>query len=78
MDYGWSMKFDLQKSFEDNLALFRAEAEKLDKECADILFKNLATLFKDGGEQPSREAITEFNKLVLAAVMELPAQSDGN
>lgn len=34
------MKFKLENTLEDNLALFQAEAEQIDAECAKILFDN--------------------------------------
>lgn len=66
------MNFDPAASFEDNLALFRAEAERLDPECARILFDNLATLTRQGDGARDRQAIQEFNRAVLAALNALP------
>lgn len=66
------MNFDPALSFEDNLALFRAEAERLDPECARILFDNLATLTRQGDGSRDRQAIQEFNRAVLAALNALP------
>ena len=66
------MNFDLAASFEDNLALFRAEAEQLDPECARILFDNLATLTGQGDGARDRQSIQEFNRAVLAALNALP------
>ena len=66
------MNFDPTASFEDNLALFRAEAERLDPECARILFDNLATLTRQGDGARDRQAIQEFNRAVLVALNALP------
>ncbi len=66
------MNFDPLSSFEDHLALFRAEAERLDPECARILFDNLATLMRQGDGARDRQAIQEFNRAVLAALDVLP------
>ncbi len=66
------MNFDPAASFEDNLARFRAEAERLDPECARILFENLATLTRQGDGARDRQAIQEFNRAVLAALNALP------
>lgn len=66
------MNFDPTASFEDNLALFRAEAERLDPECARILFDNLVTLTRQGDGARDRQAIQEFNRAVLVALNALP------
>lgn len=66
------MQFDPAASFDDNLAHFRAELERLDPQCALILFDNLATLTRDGDTARNRQAIQEFNRAVLAAVEALP------
>lgn len=62
------MKFKLENTFEDNLALFQAEAEQIDPECAKILFDNLHLLDSGGDTAPSRATIGEFHKAVLAAL----------
>ncbi len=66
------MNFDPAASFEDNLARFRVEAERLDPECARILFDNLDTLTRQGDGTRDRQAIQEFNRAVLAALSALP------
>lgn len=66
------MNFEPAFSFEDNLSLFRAEAERLDPECARILFDNLATLTRQGDGSRDRQATQEFNRAVLAALNALP------
>lgn len=66
------MQFDPAASFEDNLARFRVAAERLDPDCARILFDNLATLFRDGDAARNRQAIQEFHQAVLQALDALP------
>ncbi|MBI1340994.1 hypothetical protein GC169_12405 [bacterium] len=63
------MIFKSDSSFEENLKRFRAEAERLDPECAKILFDNLEALMREGD---TRLAVQEFNQAVLAALMDLP------
>jgi hypothetical protein len=62
------MRFKLENTFEDNLALFQAEAERIDPECSKILFDNLHLLDTGGDTAPSRATIGEFHKAVLAAL----------
>ncbi|MGY4299770.1 hypothetical protein ACVWXN_007865 [Bradyrhizobium sp. i1.4.4] len=62
------MKFKLDNTFDDNLALFKAEAEQIDPECSKILFDNLHLLDSGGDTAPSRATISEFHKAVLAAL----------
>ncbi len=68
------MKFDATKSFEDNLRLFREEVERLDAECALILFANLDELLGEGANTRDRAAIEKFNSRVLEAILNLPDQ----
>lgn len=63
------MQFDPTASFDDNLTRFKTELERLDPECAQILFNNLATLLRDGDAVRNRQ---EFYRAVLAAVEALP------
>ncbi|MHB0790174.1 hypothetical protein [Bradyrhizobium sp. 5.13L] len=72
------MKFELDNSFDDNVALFKAEAEKLDPECAKILFDNLGLLEKGGDATPSRATIGEFHKAVLTALDGLAKPLEGD
>ena len=72
------MKFELDNSFDDNVALFKAEAEKLDSECAKILFDNLGLLEKGGDVAPSRATIGEFHKAVLTALDALAKPPEGD
>lgn len=71
------MKFELNSSFDDNVALFKTETEKVDPECAKILFDNLGLLDTGGDAAPSRGTISEFHKAVLTALEALakPAES---
>lgn len=62
------MDFDLALSFSDNLARFRTEVERVDADCARILFDNLALLVRDGDAIHTRQSVQEFNKAVLAAL----------
>ncbi len=66
------MDFDPTASFEDNLDRFRTESERLDPECAHILFGNLAILTREGDGTRIRQATQEFNSAVLAALDALP------
>lgn len=66
------MTFDPALSFSDNLARFRTEAERIDADCARILFENLALLVGGGGATGTREAVQMFNREVLAALDSLP------
>lgn len=59
-------------SFEANLALFQVAAERLDPECARILFANLAPLSRVGDDARNRQAIQEFHRAVLVALDALP------
>jgi len=72
--WGVVMEFDPALSFSDNLARFRAEAERIDPDCARILFENLALLAPDGDGAPTRQAVQEFNRAVLAALDGLPEE----
>ena len=66
------MEFDAALSFEQNLALFRSEVERIDPACAKILFDNLAKLCPDGSDTRGRRALEEFHEAVKAAVDALP------
>ena len=61
--------FDPSKSLEDNLLAFKAACEKIDLDCAKILFDNLDILKKHGAD---RQARFQFNARVKKAVGELP------
>ena len=66
------MNFEPASSFEENLVRFRAEAERLDPDCARILFDNLARLLPDGETGRDRQAIQDFHRAVDAALEALP------
>jgi hypothetical protein len=66
------MDFDPEASFEANLQSFKGEVERLDPECARILFDHLEMLARDGDIARSRQAIQEFNRAVLLALATLP------
>ena len=70
------MKFDLNNSFDDNIALFKMEAEKIDPECAKILFDNLDLLDVDDGATSNRAAIGEFHRAVAAALDAMPKPTE--
>lgn len=61
--------FDAQKSFDENLATFKASCEELDVECAKILFDNIDILITHGAD---RDARSRFNAQVNAALSALP------
>lgn len=69
------MDFDPTLPFSGNLARFRLEAERIDSDCAQILFENLALLLRDGDAISTRQAVQEFNRAVLAALDDLPEGS---
>jgi hypothetical protein len=66
------MQFDQTASFEDNLARFKAELERIDPECARILSDNILKLTRESDVARNRRAIQEFNQAVLAALEALP------
>jgi len=69
------LEFDQNLSFLDNLALFRKEAERIDADCARILFDNLQSLMRDeDGKDTRQAAVKEFNEKVLAALDVLPKE----
>lgn len=67
-----AMEFDPAITFAENLQRFKDEAERLDPECAQILFDNIGTLTRQGDGARDRQAIQEFNRAVLAALNALP------
>lgn len=66
------MNFNPSFSFLENLALFQAEAEHIDADCARILFDNLDLLLSDGDTNPNRPAVQKFNQAILAVLESLP------
>ncbi|KYK44769.1 hypothetical protein A1D31_35925 [Bradyrhizobium liaoningense] len=71
-------QFDPQKSFDDNVAAFKAHVEQLDPECADILFRHLNTLVGDSDPGRARLRRTEFNAAVASALDALPDEDDAS
>lgn len=66
------MEFDPALSFSDNLARFRTEAERIDADCARLLFDNLDLLARDVDATRTRQAVQEFNRAILDALDGLP------
>lgn len=69
-DRGGPFVFDAQKSFDENLAAFKAACEALDADCAKILFDNIDILIARGAD---RDARSQFNAKVNAALDTMPA-----
>lgn len=70
------LEFDQELSLADNLARFREEAERIDTDCARILFENLELLMRDGDATRTRQAVQEFNQTVLEALNDLPEEPE--
>ena len=68
------MEFDPAETFEDHLQLFKNELERLDADCAKILFDNIDALCREGDFTRNRSAITEFNQAVLQALDSLASK----
>lgn len=66
------MEFDPALSFSDNIARFQAEAERIDPDCARILFDNIAILMRDGDEARIRQAVQAFNRQIIGEIDGLP------
>tara|TARA_R110000850_G_scaffold195231_2_gene321648 strand:- start:9968 stop:10183 length:216 start_codon:yes stop_codon:yes gene_type:complete len=66
------MNFDPTLSFSDNLARFRIEAERIDADCARILFENLNLLASEADATRTRQAVQGFHLAVLGALDGLP------
>ncbi len=62
------MEFDPALSFSDNLIRFREEAERIDADCARILFENLELLARNDDPTRIRQAVQAFNQSVLVAL----------
>lgn len=67
------MEFDSNKTFQENLLIFRNACEAIDEECTKILFDNLETLTRSG----DRASRTAFNSSVKAAIEALPDSETG-
>ena len=61
--------FDPSKSLEENLLAFKAACEKIDADCAKILFDNLDILKKYGAD---RQARFQFDARVKTALEGFP------
>jgi len=56
--------FNIDESWETNLARLKIYIESQDSECAELLLQNLATLMADDGTTGRRD----FNQIILAAL----------
>jgi hypothetical protein len=71
-----ALEFDLNKSFDENIAEFREHLEWLDPECAKIFFDHQATLLGDGNPGRARSNRIAFNEAVLTELNALPPQTE--
>jgi len=71
------MEFKLDSTFEQNLSHFKTEIEKVDAECAKILFDNLHLLDVGNDAALGRGAIGEFHKTVLSGLDALQKATGG-
>ena len=69
-----ALAFDQSLSIPDNLARFRKEAERIDLDCARILFDNLELLTPGEDATYDPQHVEKFNEAVLAALNELPEE----
>jgi hypothetical protein len=60
-----ALEFDPNKTFDENIAEFRAHLDGIDPACAKIFFDNLSTLIGDGDPNRARSYRTGFNEDVL-------------
>jgi hypothetical protein len=60
-----ALEFDLNKTFDQNIAEFQKHLEGLDSDCAKIFFDNQATLLGDGNPARLRANRIAFNEAVL-------------
>jgi hypothetical protein len=70
-----ALEFDLNKSFDENIAEFRKHLDGLDPECAKIFFDNQATLVGDGNPGRARANRIAFNEVILEQLGALPPKS---
>ena len=73
-----ALQFDLDKTFDENLAEFRRHLEELDPQCAKIFFDNQDLLLGDGNQARARANRTAFNAAVLRALNGLLPDEAGN
>jgi hypothetical protein len=71
-----ALEFDLNKTFDQNIAEFRKHLEALDTECAKIFFDNQATLLGDGNPARARTNRIAFNEAVLEQLKALPPKAE--
>jgi hypothetical protein len=72
-----TLKFDQDKSFDENIAEFRKHLDGIDPDCAKILFEHISVLEGDGNPERAREYRTAFNETVLKSLEQLRAKSSG-
>lgn len=73
-----ALVFDLDKSFDENIAEFRKHLEGLDPECAKIFFDDQATLLGDGNPARARANRIAFNEAVLKQLNSLMPKPAGS
>jgi hypothetical protein len=61
-------EFNPDKSFEENVAAFKAYISSLDPHCAEILFEHLNVLVGDADPSKSRVRREQFNSEVAHAL----------
>jgi hypothetical protein len=59
-----TFNFDIEKTWEQNLAALKDFAISQDSKCAELMFENLATLMIDDGTTGRRD----FNHIILTAL----------
>lgn len=67
-----ALQFDPTLSLAENLERLREEAERIDPECAVILFDNLPLLMRDSDLTRIRQASPDFYRAVLVALEAMP------
>jgi hypothetical protein len=70
-------QFDPARSFDENVAAFKAHVAGFDPECAAILFDKLDLLLGDGDASRTRARRTDFNAVVIEALEALPPAGGG-
>ena len=73
-----ALEFDLNKSFDENIAEFRKHLEGLDSECAKIFLDNQAILAGDGNPTHARQNRIAFNEAVLEQLKALPPRPEAS
>jgi hypothetical protein len=62
--------FDANKSLDENLEVFKTECEKIDAECAQILFDNFDILKRNGADRDARSRFNGQVKIALEALLD--------